>query len=642
FVAAITYVSAPATIIISGLLALCASCLFEMPQKSGWVRPRVFLSVGAAVILYLLAAKTDAFSIRHTKTYSERSDLIYEKWSPLARVTVFPDVFWRRDPKLPFGWGMSPTYVSQRRINQLWIEQDACAGTPITEFSGNLEDVNFLRFDITAVAYHVWPETKKVFIIGPGGGRDVLTALNFGVPAVTACDINPVIVDLVENKFKDFAGDLYSRPGVTVHVGEGRSTIRRMEDRFDVILIPLIDSWAATTAGAFSLAENNLYTVEAMQDYLDHLEPNGCLSVTRFLFQPRNQTLRLAIIARRALEEQGVPAPEQQIVVIGTTTESGVATVLVKKQPFTPEELSRLHSASEYLQFPILFSPDSGGDSDFVAGLTQRPLENFLQNTYYDLSPSTDNRPFFFQMIPFSRAFDLLTSEKIVGQVYNYYAPLVLILLLALSTVLVLLFYILPLKFERGVEPLPKWWGTFAIVLGLGFMFVEIPLMQKGSLYLGHPTYSLTIVLFSLLIFAGLGSRWSGRNHNAPLVVMLRRYLIMAFGLVALLAIGSDFIIEATIGLSFWIRVAIFVVLIGTAGFFMGTAFPSAIRLVGNSHIKSIPWVWALNGGASVLGSILAMAVAMAFGYWLALAMGAVCYLFALAIAYKIPEARID
>jgi hypothetical protein len=238
-------------------------------------------------------------------------------------------------------------------------------------------------------------------------------------------------------------------------------------------------------------------------------------------------------------------------------------------------------------------------------------------------------------MIYFSRAFDVIFREDIVGQTFNYYAPLVVIVLLILSSALVLVFYILPLLRTKLVERVPRLWGIYFILLGLGFMFVEIPLLQKGSLYLGHPTFSFSIVLFSMLTFAGFGSYWSGQISESRLHTRLRKYLVLIFLLIGIVAVGSEWLVRHTITFPLGVRMALFVLLIGLVAFFMGMAFPSGIRLVSRHQKNSIPWVWALNGGASVLGSVIAMALAMTIGYTLTLLLASVCYFVAFLTVFE-------
>lgn len=635
FILAITIVSGPSVVIIGALLSLLASFFFSEWRNSFEFRLRIGILMLSAICLFCINVMTDIFSVKYTKKYMERDNLIFEKWSPLARITVYSNVFWRPNPENPFGWGMSKKFKPEKPIKQLWIEQDACAGTPITHFTGDISELEFLKYDITSFVYHVQPQAKNTFILGSGGGRDILTALSFGVPSIKACDIHPIIVNLVKDRFKEFAGNIYELPGVDVEIAEGRNYIRKQEQSFDIIQISLIDSWAATVAGAFSLAENNLYTVEAFRNYIDRLNENGMVSITRFLFMPRNQSIRVAIIARKALELEGIEQPEQNIAVISTAWKRGLATILIKKTALTPADIERIQKAADDLDFEIIYLPGLKGDHKFVEALTRIPLEAFLKDQYYDLSPSTDDKPFFFQMLHFWRAFDLISGRNIVGQKFNYYSPLVLIVILTFSSILVLLFYILPLIRSRRVESLPRLWGIYFVLLGVGFMFVEIPLLQKGSLYLGHPTLSLSLVLFSMLTFAGCGSYWSRKFREASLLGTVRMCLIVTALFIGIATVGSEWLIRQTIGFPLLIKMFLFVVLVGPTALLMGTAFPSGIRLVSHGYKNSIPWVWALNGGASVMGSVLAMTVAMTYGYMLTLILGGTCYLAALVVTYR-------
>ena len=602
FLVAISYISGPAVVLLSAFLAAFASAFYTM-ARLGTVPVAKAALVGAAMLgLVVISAQTQVFAIKYTKTYEERADLLYEKWSPLARITVYPKIFWTENQDSPFGWGMSRSYTSTDPIEQLWIEQDANAGTPITRFEGDFSKLEFLKHDVTSIPYHMKPNSK-VFIVGVGGGRDVLTALAFGNPTVRGCDINPVTVKLIQQRFREFSGGLYDRPEVHIDVAEARSFIRSNTERFDIIQISLIDSWAATAAGAFSLSENNLYTVEAFVDYFDSLEEDGLLSVTRFLFSPRNQSLRVAIVARQALEMMGADHPEQHIAVVGTSRTGGVATVIAKKNPFTAKEVQDLlHTAEEY-DFEILYLNGQNNDVDFAHALEATDLSAFLETLYYDLRPTWDDRPFFFQMIYFTDALDMLFHpEAIHGQTFNYYAPLVLLTLLVISMIFVALFFVVPLAVSQGVQSLSPTWGTYFILLGLGFMFVEIPLLQKGSLYLGHPTYSLSVVLFSMLTFTGLGSHWSGRLSIPQLQQSLWRYLFAVGTLVACTILTLEWIIPTTIGLSLSARVGIMVFTTGMLAFLMGVAFPSGIRLFSESQRNAVPWVWALNGGGIGFG----------------------------------------
>ncbi|MCX7045074.1 MAG: hypothetical protein NTX50_06270 [Candidatus Sumerlaeota bacterium] len=638
FLLAISLVSGPAVTLMASFLAAAAAAMsFAAGNFSRRALETMALAVCAgAGVITICNMTTRFFDVKFAKAYEEQPSLLYERWSPLARITVYPGIFWWDDPGRPFGWGMSAKFKSDKPFKQLWIEQDASAGTPITKFDGDFAKVQFLKYDVTAFPYHIKPKAKT-FVIGAGGGRDVLTALMFGAPRVVACEINPVTVGVVRDRFNDFAGGLYRRPDVEVVVADARACIRRSSESFDIIQMSLTDSWAATAAGAFTMTENSLYTVEAFEDYYRHLSEDGLLSVSRFLFKPPCQSLRAAIVARRALERLGVGQPERHIAVVVTKRENvpaEVATILSKRMPFKPEELQRIEETANEYGFEILYLPGRAQNNpDFKAGIETRPLEDFLGRSYLDLRPTTDDRPFFFQMIYLKNVADIFIKRQAIGgQWYNYYSQAVLVALLLISALLVAAFYIAPLVVLRKAQALPWGWGAYFILLGLGFMFVEIPMIQKGALYLGHPAYSLSVSLFSMLLFSGLGSAWSGRIGMDRLAGRLRTHLLAIAVIVAAATGALEWIVPHTIALPLSARIAIIIALTGAMAFLMGTAFPSGVRLLGVSREASIPWVWALNGGASVLGSILAMIVSMNYGYRYTMILGAVAYLMAVGI----------
>ncbi|MBN2417360.1 hypothetical protein JXO52_16100 [bacterium] len=642
FYVAITFLSGPGVVLFACILAIGASIAFVERNKKNAIRTRIFILIITAATLFTVDSYTNIFTVRYTKTYKERKDILFEKWSPLARITVYPKVFWRENAESPFGWGMSSKYKSDEKRDQLWVEQDANAGTPITRYSGNKEELDYLKYDVTTFAYHLFPKIEDVFIIGAGGGRDILSALAFDVKQIKSCDINPITIHLVKDTYREFCGDIYHLPNVDVEVAEGRSYLRRQKNDYDIIQISLIDSWVATLAGAFSLAENNLYTVEAFQDYFNHLDDDGMLSLTRFLFKPRNQTLRIAILAREALAEYGVTDPSKAIAVVGTKRGDGMATTLIGKKPFSQHQLEKIRTKADSIGFDVLYLPGmAGSDQDFYNALTADDLDEYIESSYYDFRPPTDNWPFFFQMLYFSNAFDIIFKNKeIVGQRFNYVAPLVLTNLMIISGLMVALFYFLPLSLSRKSKRLPSLFGLFFISIGLGFMLVEVYLIQKGSLYLGHPTFSLTAVLFSMLTAAGLGSFFSGRFKENQLRVELMRTGAVLFGLLILMGPAMKWVCTNTIELPLPLKFTIFIALVAVVAFFMGMMFPTGIRLLGPKQTDSVPWVWALNGGASVMGSIFAMSVAMMFGYLQMLYLGCLCYFLAVLAVYFVREKR--
>ncbi|KTD22102.1 Predicted spermidine synthase with an N-terminal membrane domain [Legionella lansingensis] len=626
----ISYFSGPQVILISSLTCILAAILFDFSQM------RVLSLLLLLCIILLLAFGNSLFKVTQTKKYSEKIfPPIFEKWSPLARITVYPQIFFRGEGDEPFGWGMSSVYKPTTRFKQLWIEQDASAGTPIVPFDGDYSKVDYLKYDITALPYYL-KKNAKVFILGTGGGRDVLTALLFGNKDITGVDIHPIIVDLVKNRFAAFSGHIFNLNHVKIVVAEGRSFLENTKQHFDLIQIPLIDSWAATVSGAFAMTENSLYTLEAFVTYLQHLTANGILSLTRFYYIPDTQTIKVAILARVALERLGVSSPEKHIIAIRNTTKMGdhaVATILVKRSPFSSEELKQIKQIAKKLVFPILYLPNNQhNEPSFQTALTTKNLHQFLQQSYFDLRPNSDDRPFFFQMMYFSKITDLFKMRDITGQYINFFGVGVLFWLLILSGVFILLFYFAPLLLSQRKHTISLSWGVYFILLGLGFMLLEIPFIQQGAIYLGSPIYGLSVSLFSLLFFGGIGSIFSTRYQHRQLMKLLFVSLSVVAVMAFLFPLGFYLLREYTYEASWVIKCLAFVLLLCPTALAMGVALPSGLRLAQQKFASNIPWFWALNGAASVLGSIIAMALAIAYGYSVTLILGAIAYFLALMV----------
>lgn len=632
----ISYFSAPQVILIASLASAVAGICFGLPKV------RLFAVALSACLLLLSVFANNFFKIDHTKNnYSEAlNNIIFEKWSPLSRITVYPAILHKeKGKKGPFGWGLSDTYQSHDTINQMWIEQDASAGTPIVAFDGDFSKVNFLKYDLTALPYYL-KKNASVFILGVGGGRDVLTALLFNSHDITAVDIHPVIVDLIQNKYADYVGHIYSDKRVSVAVSEGRSFLAKSKQRFDIIQIPLIDSWAATVAGAFAMSENSLYTTEAFVTFLNHVTPSGLLSISRFYFTPDNQTIKTAILARVALEKMGIQSAEKNIVVIKSTQQPNMvvlATLLIKQAPFTAMELATIKRVSAEMQFGIVYLPGYPHNEPlFETAMTTGNLSGFVNDYYYDIRPNTDDRPFFFQMLYFSKIKDLISDKQLTGQVMNYYAVVVIFFLLIISVVFVFLFYLLPMALSRTSRKLSLSWGGYFILLGLGFMFIEIPFLQQGAVYLGGPTYGLSVSLFGLLLFGGIGSSLSSRFQHRSLVNVLVLALIFVAMMAAFLPLYLHFLMEHTHGEPLMVKIVLFALALFPMALCMGVALPSGIRFAQYQYTDNIPWFWGLNGVASVLGSIIAMAISMGFGYSFTLVLGAIFYLSALVMLFVI------
>lgn len=632
------WLSAPSALIATAGVGAASSILLARGRGERTSR-RDLLSgslVAAGLFLFaLLGQVTPLLRVDFAKDHMQ-DDLLLDRWNALSRVTVTP----RGTPN----WGTSERYKGPRP-ETLWLKIDSEAGTPITRWDGDPAKVDALRYDITAFVYHL-RSGGKALVIGPGGGRDVLTALIMGAREVTAVEINPAIVDAVRRTFGDYAGRLYDDPRVTLVVGEGREFLRRVPREYDVIQASLIDTWAASAAGAYVFSEANLYTREAFREYLDRLSDQGVLTMSRWHFKDLpTETLRITALSMRALLERGVADPSAHIILVKRTTwdwfyrlsepRDGIGTILVKKTPFLPEEVAAARRAAEALDFQVLLAPGGGGDPLFERLVASRDPEGFAKSYPVDVSPPSDERPFFFYMLRMRDLSRWLGANPLSQGVMqnNVRAVFVLAALLLIVLVLSLVLLLLPLK-RPALDAPPAAALVYFAAIGLGFILVEIPLIQRFILYLGHPLYALSVVLSGLLVGAGMGSLLSTRLGLAG----SRRALLVLLLLVAFAAFGAPRLLGATLGAATPLRVALSLALLLPLGLAAGIPFPLGVRLLGDAGARWVPWMWAVNGAFSVLASVLAMALAMSFGFGTTLAAGLAAYAIATAIAHRGPK----
>ncbi len=573
----------------------------------------------------------DWITIPLRKINEEEPTLIYEHWNAHSYVAVHDIAYY------PFFWSVDihywdKTIAEGNFLNHALLLIDDVAGTPVQEFRGLLSEVEFLHYDLTSLAYNI-VERPKTLVIGPGGGRDVLAALASGAPHVTAVEVNPIIVSVVREHLADFAGHLYDRPDVTVAVDDARGYIARSPERYDVIQASLIDTWAAGGSGTFALSENSLYTVEAFKTYYDHLTEPGILTVSRWYLTERPaETMRLVSTGMAGWASAGVADPRQHVVVVARPNArdqiEGMATVLFKRTPFTQDEIAALRERSDELGFTVIYVPGLQASEDVGQFITASNQDAFITNYPLDISPATDDRPFFFNLVRFG---DLLDLSLTTSGVYRTSMEAILILgaVIGVTTVMGALFVILPLWIGTRQRGLPRpSWRLLAYFGGLGmaFMLVEIPTIQRLTVYLGRPVYSLAIVLFSILLFSGLGSLWSGRLAKEPSRWLKGLLFPLLVTMVALHAIAGAWLLHVTIGWPFPARLGMTVTLLAPLGFLMGMPFPLGMRWAGAHRPGVVPWMWGVNGMMSVLGSALSTALAIHLGFRITLLVAVVLY----------------
>ena len=499
-------------------------------------------------------------------------------------------------------------------------------------------------------------------IIGPGGGIDVLRAVAAGSPSVTGIEINPIIANtIMRGRYADYTYHLYERPGVHIHVTDGRSFVRNAKQQFDVVQMTLVDTWASTAAGAFALSENSLYTVEAFREYFEHLKPDGMVAITRWEFQQPREALRVVSVAMQALHEMGVADTRGNFLVVsdGQLNADGIpVVVLAKRTAFTPEEEGqvRTHLAAYPKLFP-LYSPSQRdlttatghedhypADSNSFTQLIQLNDPNRFAALYpYDVSPVTDNAPFFFFNMKLGQVLHTRGRQRAVDWKVNL-GVAVLGLVLLISVVAVLAFLIVPLAVGAGGRQQRPVRLIYFVAIGLGYVLVEITFIQRFVLFLGHPTYALTVVVFLLLLSSGAGSMLSRKLLPGTGRVWLPLVLITVVLLFYVAVLPG--VLNRLVGLPFLAKLLVSAGLLVPLGFAMGMPFPTGLRALADRQMAElsppssgepggnlVEWAWAMNAAASVLGSVTAIALAIQFGLNITLASAAAAYFLALGLA---------
>jgi spermidine synthase len=512
--------------------------------------------------------------------------------------------------------------------------------SPLTAASPG-SDLSFLDYLLAALPYRLFSH-PTVLVLEPGAGLDVLLAAHEGAGRVVAVDSNPLVTGLVRDRYGDFAGELYRREDVTLVAEDGRSYVRRSRERFDVIDVALDETFKPVTSGAYTLSENYLYTTEAFVDYLKHLAPGGVLVVERWLQTPPSESLRTLSLAVSAMERMGVERPADHVVALRSLY---TAVLLVKENGFTSRDIEIIKSFSEERRFDLVYYPGIRSDEvnrysvleepyyyeTYVRLLESDDRASFYAGYPFDVSPPSDDRPFFFHFFRWQQTAQIIQTLGKTWQPFGGSGYFVLVALFVLALFASSVLILLPLSFlrSRGEVQHGKRLFVYFSLLGVAYLFVEIPLLQRFILLLGYPTYAFAAVLFTLLTFSGLGSLASPK-------ISLRKALVLLVVALAAYPFVLSSLFAWLLGAALPIRLLAAVLMLAPLGFLMGIPFPQAIRLTGKIAPGLVPWVWGINGCSSVLSSILAVMVAVSYGFSRVLFAGGTAYALALIAIYTL------
>jgi len=615
--------------VLNGLTALAmlaaAIAVIELKIRAKWLMELLLGMALLAIVLPGIQVHPSPYKDLSQALNIVGAKVVEERNSPLGQVTVVENkrVPLRDAPGMSLNATMEPP-------PQLGVFIDGDGPSVLTRFDGSLAPLAYLDQLTSALPYHVLGaneptthESAKVLVLGAGAGSDVLQALYHGSISVDAVELDRNIIDLVSRRFRDYDGSLYSRPGVRVYQAEARGFVNTSRERFDLIQVALLDSFSAASAGLYGLSENYLYTVEALQTYLSRLSPGGMLSITRWLTLPPRDALKLFATAVSALESSGVNDPAARMVMIrGWKT----VTLLVKNSAITPAEITAIKDFCRERSFDLVYFPGMRADEANRYNLLAQPSffegavallgpqrQNFIDQYKFYIEPATDDRPQFFRFFKWGAAAELFALREQGGMALLdwSYPLLVATLVQAIAASIFLILAPLGLSRCRGTLPsVPA--AMYFLFIGFAFMFMEIAFIQKFVLFLSHPLYAVAVVLCAFLLFAAAGSWLSGLWQGANKVTLA----VIALGAISLLYLAIlPGLFQALIHLPDAVKIIISVALIAPLAMCMGVPYPTGMALLANLSEQAIPWAWAINGFASVVGAVLATLLAIHLGF---------------------------
>ena len=627
-------------LLLAGALAGLGAAAFAWPRKLA----SLALAGLAALGMWAAITPPGVFEQR----LSPRKDLVLAllapgaehaltAWNAIARVDVVESRSIHIVPGLSLNSPAGPP-------PQIGVTLDGDTLMPISGVSP-AEAEPFARYLPLAAAYELRPGAETL-VVEPGGGLDVLTALANGAGHVTALSDNPLLLRVVGEEYGDYTEGLYNDARVTLVEEGGRAYLRGPGPAYDIIDLALTDSFRPVTSGAYSLSEHYTYTVEAFADGLARLEEDGLLVATRWVQTPPTETLRTLGGAIAALEGRGVSEPGEQVMAFRTLR---TLTLLVGARPFRPEEVDSLRAFLTARSYDLVWAPGMAPEeanrfsvlpeavyyNGFRALLEGTPAERdaFYAEYEFDVRPATDNRPFFFHYFKWRQTPDVLAALGHTAQPFGGSGYFVLLALLGLVTGAAGLLIVAPVAVARRGGGL-DYGGTgrvlvYFLALGLGFLFVEIPLAQRFILLVGRPVTALVVVLFALLLFSGIGSALSPR-------LPLPHTLGVLVALVAVYPALVDGLLRGTLGAPLVVRGLVATLALAPLGLAMGVPFAAGLALVEGERPGLTAWAWAINGSASVVSAVLAVVVAMGWGLAAVLWSGAAAYGLALAAIWPL------
>jgi len=630
-------------ILFVSFLALLSSLLFSTGRSIRFKSLLACLLAGE-IALFLLAPSWLSFRISPYKALPvalkfPQAKHVLTKWNAVSRVDILESTALRYAP------GLSLLY-DKTLPPQFGLSIDGEELSAITAM-GNRQNPSFefLSFLPASLAYS-YVERPHTLLIEPKGGLDVLSALYFNAGQIKVIERNPLTLKLLRKELADPTGNLYNQKNIQFLSANSRTALKQEKGTYDLIVFSLTDVFGATGTGLHGFSENYLYTVESFAHILNRLSPNGLISMTLYLLPPPRHELKLLATWIEAMERSGLDPALHMI----TLRSWGTISFFIKKSSFTPQEIQKLKDFSAKCLFDLVYYPGIKAEEVNLHNILDNPLyynltlqllspperEELYRGYLFQIKPATDNRPFFSNFFKLTK---LKATYRVLGQKWLPFlqGEFLVLLLLIQSIIIAFILILLPLHVLRRREKRKKgvsvktffYFGS----IGMAFMFVEIIFIQQFILFLGHPLYSTSVIIFSLLFASGVGSFFSKKILGRDLRRNLRKSLLICAGLVVLYLLLLPSFYDLCIHLNPPLKMGLTFLTVFPLGFLMGFPFPTGIRLLAEQEKGLIPWAWATNAFSSVVNSISALMIAFWAGYSLVLVLASSGYLLALLFA---------
>ncbi|MDH5357593.1 MAG: SAM-dependent methyltransferase [Gammaproteobacteria bacterium] len=637
-------------VVLMSALLLSTRTFAQHINRKKWNSAIIVVAIGAMALLPDLGTLIiSPYKSQNQFLTIPATRIIEQQSSPLGLISVVEtkQMPLRHAPGMSINADVEPP-------EQLAVFTDGDNMSAITSFDGNLEPIRYLDQTTSALPYHL-SSLSDVLILGAGTGSDILQARFHKVKHIDAVEQNPQIINLIKDRYADLAGDIYSSPEVTIHTAEARGFVMSSDKSYDLISISLMDAFGASAAGLYSMAENYLYTEQAIQNYLQNLSPDGYLTLTRWIKLPPRDMPKLLVMVSNVLEENYATDPAQQIMVIRSWQTS---TLIVKNGSITAIEIAKLKQFCRERNFDLVFYPGINEQEANQFNILQQPYlyqaavellgdqyEAFIDSYKFNIQPATDDQPYFSQFFKWQTLPEIISLIDSGGLFLLESGYLLLIAALFQAIVASVLLIALPLwlwKHKLGIQSgsqQHKRVLVYFFCLGLAFLFIEIAFIQKFILILHHPLYAITLVLSAFLVTAGAGSYFSRTLSDSDSKLTIVVPVMMIAVLTITYMLNFDLIAAFLLQQADLTKYMLSILLIAPLGFCMGIPFPLALARLSQTQAELIPWAWGINGCASVISAILATLIAMQFGFSVLIMLAVMLYG---AAAFYFPATKND